>query len=1315
MPTGKNYRIDPYSRRLSVETLEDRRMLATFSVTNLLDGPVTAAGDLPGSLRQAIFDANNLAGPDDIDLTGVSGTLLMTDGEFEITDAVAINGPGQNSLTIDAGNGTDGVFATGDGHRIFNVDDVSSSSRIDVELRDITLTGGDPSLQGGAIVSLENLTIENSFITGNSAGIFFTSKGGGVSIIGATLVVRNSTINGNYAASSGGGIYARDSDLELTRTIISGNDSDSSGGGIANVDSNSLIQESQISGNSAFRHGGGVSNRGFGYSSIIANSTLSGNTSRFSGGALTEYSGTTTLISSTIEGNSSLTGRGSIAANWDNFVTTIVLRNSIVSNTTDASGLPSADLASGPPDITKFYVDYSLVEDSGAVTITGSDNVVSVDPLLGPLQDNGGPTFTHALLPGSPAIDMGDPVFSAPPDFDQRGDPFTRVHNGRIDIGAYEAQPLLADANGDHVVDGLDLLLIQIGGGDIARWDADYGASEPMELPSLVVTTDQDVVDAFDGLTSLREAIEYANGLAGADTISFDASLTGGTILLTEGELRITDSLTIDGLGQNSLTIDAGNGTDSVFATGDGHRIFTIDDGTAALINVSISGLTLTGGDAANAPEAPSGTDGENGEAGGAIFSLEHLTVANSTISGNATGQGGQSNYHPGSGGAGGGIYVQYGDLTLTNSTVSANQTGMGGYGIGFTFPEADGGHGGGIFSGSGNATITGSSIVDNRTGDGPLTNTPSTGTAGDGGSGGGIYNAGGVLNIAGSSISGNFTGDGGHQSGYGGTAGSGGGIAHFGTLLSIADSSIENNIVGRTLKLDGQFGNPGGSGGGIYAVDSEVMITASTISGNRGADAVIYRGYGGKGGGIYNKNGNMTITGSTISGNFTGRSGEEVFGGIQGGSGGGIYQSGGSLTIRSTTISGNVTAEGGSSFYGGSNGGHGGGIAHLGTNLTIEDSTISDNRTGRGGDGGSSSSGSGTGGAGGGVFAVSTSVSIEGSTISGNRTGDGGDATNGGNGGSGGGLSISADQLAISHCTIVSNRTGDPTEPSSNVRGGDGGGIRLVSVDSSTISGSIIADNHVGYFYTYSGPAELGLGPDIRGGSAGWTLTHSLIGDNTDTSLTEAQSPDINGNLIGSAAGAGVIDPLLGPLQDNGGPTFTHALLPGSPAIDMGDPVFSVPPDFDQRGDPFTRLHNGRIDIGAYESQPLLADANGDHVVDGLDLLLIQIGGGDIARWDAEYGVSEPSAPPLAATQSGVEPSVASFWLALPETVADNREEPLPEDAAFAFVEQATILADVSEADDIRDSQTIAAGATDSSDDLEDAELDEALVALFG
>ena len=81
-----------------------------------------------------------------------------------------------------------------------------------------------------------------------------------------------------------------------------------------------------------------------------------------------------------------------------------------------------------------------MSSDDGGGFLTGAGDQINTDPLLGPLQDNGGPTFTHALLPGSPAIDAGDPNFTPPPDYDQRGPGFDRVVNGRIDVGSVEIQ-----------------------------------------------------------------------------------------------------------------------------------------------------------------------------------------------------------------------------------------------------------------------------------------------------------------------------------------------------------------------------------------------------------------------------------------------------------------------------------------------------------------------------------------------------------------------------------------------------------------------------------------------------------------------------------------------------------------------------------------------------------------------------------------------------------------------------------------------------------------------------------------------------------
>ncbi|QDT69837.1 hypothetical protein MalM25_27790 [Planctomycetes bacterium MalM25] len=145
-------------KRLGFESLESRRVLATFTVNADIDevvsGPTTA---VTGSLRQMVRNANSTPGPDTIifapSLAGQTITLGRdaqnnlipqlqgANGELVISDSVTITGLGAEELTINAGDGTDGVFGTGDGHRVFQI--VGNS---DVTLTGLTLTGGDVSL-----------------------------------------------------------------------------------------------------------------------------------------------------------------------------------------------------------------------------------------------------------------------------------------------------------------------------------------------------------------------------------------------------------------------------------------------------------------------------------------------------------------------------------------------------------------------------------------------------------------------------------------------------------------------------------------------------------------------------------------------------------------------------------------------------------------------------------------------------------------------------------------------------------------------------------------------------------------------------------------------------------------------------------------------------------------------------------------------------------------------------------------------------------------------------------------------------------------
>jgi hypothetical protein len=197
-----------------------------------------------------------------------------------------------------------------------------------------------------------------------------------------------------------------------------------------------------------------------------------------------------------------------------------------------------------------------------------------------------------------------------------------------------------------------------------------------------------------------------------------------------------------------------------------------------------------------------------------------------------------------------------------------------------------------------------------------------------------------------------------------------------------------------------------------------------------------------------------------------------------------------------------------------------------------------------------------------------------------------------------------------------------------------DGGAIHLPT-GTLVLRDSIVASN--------MDPS--GIGADIvTGRLARIDAQYSLIGHNRDSGLTEVPfgSPDANGNLIGGPV-HGVIDPRLAPLADNGGVVPTHALLAGSSAIDAGDPAAVAGegdvPEWDQRGEPFSRVRDGdgdgvaRIDIGAIELQephvpePLPGDYNGNGLVEQADLDLVLGNWGRAADAVSQTWIRQPPA----------------------------------------------------------------------------------------
>ena len=265
------------------------------------------------------------------------------------------------------------------------------------------------------------------FVVASGTGV---PSGGGISNTG-TMIIIAGTVQSNMGFWSAGGIYNTGMLTITGSTIIDNQTGDPGhfgayGGGIVN-DGTMTIQDSTISGNTALGgdlqggEGGGIS----GNNNTITNSTITGNSALHGGGV----AGGGNIAHTTFSNNSANRDGGALY-----LTSSLELGNTILKAGTSGVNI----FNNGGSLITHGY---NVCSDNGSGFLNGPGDQINTDPILGPLQNNGGPTLTHALLPGSPAIDAGDPNFTPPPDYDQRGPGFVRVFNGRIDVGSFEVQP----------------------------------------------------------------------------------------------------------------------------------------------------------------------------------------------------------------------------------------------------------------------------------------------------------------------------------------------------------------------------------------------------------------------------------------------------------------------------------------------------------------------------------------------------------------------------------------------------------------------------------------------------------------------------------------------------------------------------------------------------------------------------------------------------------------------------------------------------------------------------------------------------------
>lgn len=275
-----------------------------------------------------------------------------------------------------------------------------------------TISNNIASVQGGGIYNKDSMAINGSTISLSQA-----PEGGGILNHGlGELTITTSQILNNTASQTGGGIY-NFGQATVEESTVSGNQAPE-GGGLLN-EANLSIVKSTITENTAAESGGGMFNRDSSSDLNIINSTLSGNSATtIRGSAIYHLEGNLEISYTTIANNSGGTTSGAIFA----IPSSLTISNSIIAIN------PSGD-CSFPAGVT--INDANLDSDGSCLGFSITD-----DPNLGPLADNGGPTFTHALSPGSPAYDA---ALGVCPSTDQRS--VQRPHDAACDIGAYEDAP----------------------------------------------------------------------------------------------------------------------------------------------------------------------------------------------------------------------------------------------------------------------------------------------------------------------------------------------------------------------------------------------------------------------------------------------------------------------------------------------------------------------------------------------------------------------------------------------------------------------------------------------------------------------------------------------------------------------------------------------------------------------------------------------------------------------------------------------------------------------------------------------------------
>ncbi|GAB5519167.1 MAG: hypothetical protein RhofKO_14180 [Rhodothermales bacterium] len=1054
-------------------------------------------------------------------------------------------------------DGADFANNTENAYHVVNASNVSSLTVLDgftITAGNADGSGGGETGDGGGIYMRSGApTITRTIITKNSA-----SRGGGVYASGGGPTITLSTISENNANSGGGGFNSELSEPTITSSTIFGNYAGGSGGGlllrnaVGPAPPTATITGTTIFSNSA-RDGGGIF--ALDVDLNIDRSTLSNNTARSrEGGGLYVFDGTAAVTASTIFGNTSdEEGGGVYLTNGS----TLALVSSILWGNQSTRVASTAQL--GVDTGTPAAVSYSAVEGGLPSGTTDGGNNVSADPRLGPLADNGGPTFTHVPLgvPSS-ALDTG---LCSGLTMDQRG----------------RSRPY--DVSGaTNVTDACDM-------GAVERQ-----ADDPTTAAIQVTTTvDESDGSCLDEDCSLRDALAL---IPSGSSITFAPALDGSTIALSING-GSSSHFTIDG---KAVTIDASDLSDGVVLDSDGtRRLFTVF-GSGSL---TLRSLTLTGGraDFGGGLDVQSEatldrvtiTDNQatNGPGGAvAVRFGGTLAVVNSTITGNtATTEGG-------------GIYLQRntGTLTVTGSTIYGNdaptgeQVRLNGAGtVSFTSSII----GGGSAPGADCSAASGASLGASHT----LVEDGSCVTPGTSG------------NLSGDPMLGALADNGGATQTM---------LPAVGSIVTDAGScaTLSTDQRGQVRPYDAEavrnvsdacdIGAVEGQSGEVFSLDcgGTCYVDASASGANNGtswADAFtsLQDGLVGAGNsgtvwvadGTYYPDEGVAATADDRTSTFTLKTGVSVYGGFAGGE---STLGARNIAANKAILSGDLTQNDGANFANNAENAY-----HVVTATGVATTAILDGFTVQAGN----ANGSGADADGGGLYVGTGSPTLTALTISANAASD-----------DGGGLYVGSGDPAISGSLIVGNTA---ASEGGGIYAGNGSTLTLTS---STLA-SNAASSRGGAMYNRSSRPVL-IGVTIADNTAGTTggglynrdadarLTSTILWGNSRNGSGMSAEDQIDsqysatrfqprvsysivqGGLTGDTKDDGnnlSTDPLLGALADNGGPTLTRLPATGSPVTDAGTCAGQTT---DQRGetrpvnDAATANADDGCDIGAVELQ---------------------------------------------------------------------------------------------------------------------------------